>query len=334
MPYASIAELPDPVKIRYSDRCQEVFRKTFNNAMSSRTGGGAASEESAFKIAHTAAGNCKDAGKSKRSPLAMTDMTVKFAEGSDTIIEGYGVPFGLDLDGQEFSAETDRCHNWFPKGGRPILADHGFNSKIKMAPIGVELSTTTDDVGDFVRAELDKSHKYYEAVAKLVRDRKYGWSSGAPDHKVKIAKGGHIDLWPVVEYSLTTTPAKPNTVAFAMKSAQVMELLEDSDVEIPEALIETTHEGDSEPETHAEQAERVLASLKAWVERMEERSEARVKSGRELSKANIETLRDAHRIIGELLERADKPSKDEAEAAKSYAEFLRLEATQLGATPD
>ncbi len=264
----------------------------------------------------------------------MTDMTVKFAEGSDTIIEGYGVPFGDDLDGQRFEADTDRCHNWFPKGGRPLLHDHGFNKKIKMTPVGVELSTTTDDIGDFVCGELDKSNKYYAAIAQLVRDGKLGWSSGAPDHKVKIAKDGKIELWPVVEYSLTTTPAKPNTVAFAMKSAQVMELLEDSDVEIPEALIEQAHGGGSEPESLAEQSDQVLGGLKAWVERMEARAEARVKSGRELSKANIVTLREAHRIIGELLERADKPSKDEAEAAKSYAEFLRLEAIQLGMTPD
>ncbi len=263
----------------------------------------------------------------------MTDMTVKFAEGSDSIIEGYGVPFGLDLDGQRFEPDTDRCHNWFPKGGRPILHDHGFGKKMKMTPIGVELSTTTDEIGDFVRAELDKSNKYYEAVAQLVRDGKYGWSSGAPDHKVKIAQDGKIELWPVVEYSLTTTPAKPNTVAFAMKSAQVMELLEDSDVEIPEALIEQPT-GDSEPESLADHSERVLAGMKAWVERMEERSDFRVKSGRELSKANVETLREAHRIIGELLERNDKPDADEAEAAKSYAEFLRLEAMQLGAVPD
>lgn len=264
----------------------------------------------------------------------MTDMTVKFAEGSDSIIEGYGVPFGEDLDGQRFEADTDRCHSWFPKGGRPILADHGFNKKIKMSPVGVELSTTPDEIGDFVRAELDKSHKYYEAVAELVRQGKYGWSSGAPDHKVKIAKDGKIELWPVVEYSLTTTPAKPNTVAFAMKSAQVMELLEDSDVDIPEALIEQAHGSDSEPESLAEQSDRVLGGLKAWVERMEARAEARVKSGRELSAANVESLRQAFRIIGALLEKADKPTKNEAEANKAVAEHLRLEAEMLGAVPD
>ncbi len=108
------------------------------------------------------------------------DMTVKFAEGSDTIIEGYGVPFGEDLDGQRFESDTDRCHDWFPKGGRPILHDHGFHKSIKLTPVGRELSTTPDEIGDFVRAELDKSNKYYEGIAQLVREGKLGWSSAAP----------------------------------------------------------------------------------------------------------------------------------------------------------
>jgi hypothetical protein len=263
----------------------------------------------------------------------MTDMTVKFAEGSDTIIEGLGVPFGVDLDGESFSAKTDLCPSWFPNGGRPILYHHGFDKTVKFEAIGHEIESTVTDAGLWVRAELDKASKYYDRIKKLVEKGSVGWSSGAPDHKVKMGNGGTYDRWPPVEFSLTPTPAFPNRVAYSMKSEQVMELLEDSDVEIPEALIEQAH-GDSEPESLADHSERVLAGMKAWVERMEERSDFRVKSGRELSKANVETLREAHRIIGELLERADKPSKDEAEAAKSYAEFLRLEAEQLGAVPD
>ena len=265
------------------------------------------------------------------------DMTVKFAEGSDTIIEGYGVPFGLDLDGQQFTPATERHHDWFPKGGRPILVDHGFDSTIKFSKVGEELSTETREEGDWVRAQLDKASKYYSRVKKLVEAGKVGWSSAAPDHKVKIAADGTIERWPVIEYSLTVTPAKPNQVAFAMKSEQVSALSEVSEwgdslaAKIAEG-IEQAHEGDSEPEPLADHSERVLAGMKAWVERMEERSDFRMKVGRELSKANIEALRTAHKLIGELLERNDKPAADEAEAAKAYAEYLRTEAALLGIT--
>lgn len=324
MPYERNSDLPPAVRERYSDQCQEVFRKTFNNAMSSSTGGGPASEESAFKIAHTAAGNCKAAGKSKRSPLAMTDMTVKFAEGSDTIIEGLGVPFGVDLDGETFDPDTDLALDWFPNGGRPILYHHGFNDTIKMVAIGHELESKLTDEGLWVRAELDKANKFYKRVKKLIDAAGVGFSSGAPDHKVKMGKKGHWDLWPPVEFSLTPTPAFPNRVSYAVKSADVIEHLEAVDAEIPEPLsaadIEQTQD-DSEPESLTQQSEQVLAGLKAWAERMEERSDFRAKFGRELSKANIDTLREAHRIIGDLLDRADAPSRDEAEAAKASLEL-------------
>lgn len=322
MPYASISDLPPAVRDRYSDRCAEVFRKTFNNAMSSSTGGGSASEESAFKIAHTAAGNCKAAGKNERSPLV--DMTVKFAEGSDTIIEGLGVPFGVDLDGESFGPDTDLALDWFPKGGRPILYHHGFNDTIKMVAIGHELESKLTDDGLWVRAELDKANKFYKRVKKLIDAAGVGFSSGAPDHKVKMGKKGHWDLWPPVEFSLTPTPAFPNRVSYAVKSADVIEHLEAVDADIPEPLsaadIEQT-QGDSESESLANQSEQVLAGMKAWVERMEERSDFRAKFGRELSKANIDSLREAHRIIGALLERADAPSREEAEAAKASLEL-------------
>ena len=262
-----------------------------------------------------------------------TDMTVKFAEGSDTIIEGLGVPFGIDLDGESFSAKTDLCPSWFPNGGRPILYHHGFDKTVKFEAIGHEIESTVTDDGLWVRAELDKASKYYNRVKKLVEKGSVGWSSGAPDHKVKMGEGGTYDRWPPVEFSLTPTPAFPNNVAFAMKSAQVMELLEDSDVEIPEALIEQAHSATGS-ETLADGGELELASLKAWVEHAQSKQDARAKSGRELSQRNIEILRGLQRTIAEMLERFDKPSADEAEAAKSYAEFLRLEAEQLGAVPD
>src|SRR5688500_3592510 len=65
MPYDSITELPDAVKTRYSPRCQEVFRKAFNRAMSDAGPGGKQDEATAMKIGHTAAGMCKDAGKAE-----------------------------------------------------------------------------------------------------------------------------------------------------------------------------------------------------------------------------------------------------------------------------
>lgn len=261
-------------------------------------------------------------------------LAVKFAEGSDEIVEGLGVPFGLDLDGQQFTAKSDLCLDWFPNGGRPILYHHGFDDAVKMAAVGHEVESFMTDDGLWVRAQLDKSSKYYDRVKQLVEKGAVGWSSGAPDHKVKVAGDGHIDLWPPVEFSLTPTPAKPNRVTYSVKTADALEHLAAVKADIPEPLsaaaIEQT-QGDSEPESLAEQSEQVLAGLKAWAERMEARADARVKVGRELSKANIDSLREAHRLIGALLERADAPSREEAEASKSALAALDL---QLALTAD
>jgi hypothetical protein len=256
----------------------------------------------------------------EHSPARKDAMTVKFAEGSDTIIEGLGVPFGLDLDGESFGPDTDLCLDWFPKGGRPILYHHGFNDTVKMVAIGHELESTMTDDGLWVRAELDKASKHYAKVKKLIDESAVGYSSGAPDHKVKMGKGSRWARWPLVEYSLTPTPAFPNRVSYAVKTADAIEHLEAVDADIPDSLNEQT-QSDSEPESLAEQSGQVLAGLKAWAERMEERSDFRVKFGRELSKANIESLREAHRLIGALLERADAPSEDEADAAKKSLEL-------------
>jgi hypothetical protein len=224
-----------------------------------------------------------------------------------------------------------------------------------MAAIGHEIESKLTDAGLWVRAELDKASKYYERVKELVTKGAVGWSSGAPDHKVKMGKEGRWLMWPPVEFSLTPTPAFPNTVSYAVKTADALEHLAAVDAEIPEPLsaaaineqsgfvvtnstvvdagsAKTTipSQGDSGPEPLADQSERVLAGLKAWAERMEERSDFRVKYGRELSKANIDALREAHKLIGALLERADSEAKADADAEKAFADWVKLEAELAG----
>lgn len=55
MPYARNSELPPEVRGRYSEGCQTVFRRTWNEAYAD-----SGSEEQAFRIAHTAARNCEE----------------------------------------------------------------------------------------------------------------------------------------------------------------------------------------------------------------------------------------------------------------------------------
>jgi cation transport regulator ChaB len=345
MPYDRNDDLPPAVRKRYSEKCQTTFRKVFNNAVSQQADG-SADESAAFRIAHSAANNCMES--SKRSPLAMN--AVKFAADSDNIIEGLAIPFGgpfggKDIDGESFGPDTDLALEWFPEEGRPVIYHHGLDEGMKTALVGRQIERAAQDAGHWVKVQLDKRNRYFEQIAEMVREGKLAFSSGSLSHLVQVEKDGAIKSWPWVELSLTPTPANPDAMVYAVKASDAIEHIAAVKSAIPEPLkaavdlledgfTEQAQEADSEPEPLADHSQRVLAEVKAWVDRMEDKQSFRAKAGRELSKANVASLREAHRIIGELLERNDKPSEDEAEAAKAVAEFLRLEAAQLGATPD
>lgn len=138
---------------------------------------------------------------------------IKFADGTDDVLEILAVPFGgpirgRDTDGEYFSAKTDLCLDWFPSD-RPLLYHHGLDSSIKTDAVGRVDSTTTkqDSDGWWVQAQLDKSNAYFEAISKLVGDGKLFASSGAMPHLTLKARTGEILRWPWVELSLTPTPA-------------------------------------------------------------------------------------------------------------------------------
>ena len=339
MPFPTNDKLPPEVRKRYSDRCQTVFRQAFNNAISERAGG-AASETAAFRIAHSAANNCMGA---KESNVGDKTMAVKFADGSDNVIEGIGIPFGgpfggSDLDGERFTKGTDFALDW--EISRPLFYNHMLDETVGRKQIGKVLEHEITDDGVWVKAQLDKRTRYYGMVKELIEQQALGFSSGAWPHLVKTASDGEIKEWPWWEMSLTPTPANPDAVVYSIKATDVLEDVRLSkptdalDAAVKAAIAAVTNESEAEvPQGSAATAtseprtERVRAEFKAWIAETADRAEFRAKSGRELSKRNLETLREAHRIIGELLERANKPTAEEQEANKAiYAEYLRTQA--------
>lgn len=285
-----------------------------------------------------------DSATKQEESLAMT--AIKFAEGSDSIIEGVGIPFGgpfagKDIQGETFTPDTDFCLDWFEK--RPLLYNHGLDGKIGPSRVGDVIAHEMTDDGVWVKAQLDKRTKYYSIVKKLIDAQGAGFSSGAVPYLTQRTKSGEIRRWPWFELSVTNTEANPDAAIYAVKAADALEHMEAAHISIPEPLeaalkavdewaIEQAHE-EPEPEPYATKTERVLAGLSEWAEMTEARMDFRAKSGRELSRANVESLREAYRIIETLLERADKPTEDTAEASKSEAEFLRIEAELLGIAP-
>lgn len=126
-------------------------------------------------------------------------------------VGGYGVVFGgKDLQGETFSADTDF---WLTKLTRtpPALYQHGKDAKARREPLGTALVADPDDIGLWVEAQLDLSKKYAEAIMPLLREGKLGWSSGTAGHLTERV-GAKITSWPIVEMSLTPTPAEPRTL--------------------------------------------------------------------------------------------------------------------------
>lgn len=143
----------------------------------------------------------------------MPPAAIKFAKGTDDVLEILAVPFhgpirGKDTDGEFFSKNTDLCLDWFPDS-RPLLYHHGLDSGPGVAAVGKVDSTTAKEADDgwWVQAQLDKSNAYFEAISKLVADGKLFASSGAMPHLTLKARTGEILRWPWVELSLTPTPA-------------------------------------------------------------------------------------------------------------------------------
>jgi HK97 family phage major capsid protein len=132
-------------------------------------------------------------------------------ETDDTyIIGGYGVVYGgADLEGEAFTPDTDFQLDLVPQ--KPIYYDHAMNKATVDTRLGYATAVTPDDIGLFVEAELAKSEAYTAAVMELVQAGKVGFSSGTIGHLARRS-GKSIKTWPIVEFSLTTTPAEPRTL--------------------------------------------------------------------------------------------------------------------------
>jgi HK97 family phage major capsid protein len=154
----------------------------------------------------------------------MTDMlsAVKSISAAEGRIGGYLVVWGdskmRDLQGEYFTRETDFALEWYE--ARPVLYHHGLDGQMKAAVIGRIDSLSVDEIGIWAEAQLDMHKRYVQAVQRLVEKGILHWSSGSLGHLVEVESDGHIKRWPLVEGSLTPTPAEPRrTDVQSIKSA-------------------------------------------------------------------------------------------------------------------
>lgn len=131
-------------------------------------------------------------------------------------VKGYLVRFGdtkaTDLEGDYFTRSTDYG---FPmeEGKRVplnVYYHHGMDAQVGKKSIGTGFIKMTDE-GLWYEAQLDLADEYGKMVAKLCKQGKMGFSSGAAAHMVeRKSMGGASEIirWPIAEASITPTPAE------------------------------------------------------------------------------------------------------------------------------
>lgn len=152
----------------------------------------------------------------------MKKTTVKSLDPVEGRVGGYLVIWGdatqRDLQGEYFTPETDLGLDWYAE--RPMLYHHGLDGNLKAAVIGTIDTLQADSTGIWAEAQLDLRKRYVRAVQRLIDQGILAWSSGSLAHLVEVEDDGHIKRWPIVEGSLTPTPAEPRrTDVHTIKSA-------------------------------------------------------------------------------------------------------------------
>jgi len=146
-------------------------------------------------------------------------------------VKGYLVRFGspdsTDLEGDFFTPQTDFG---FPiKAGERVPLNvyyhHGMDKFIGKKSIGTGY-VKMDETGLWYEAQLDMADSYGEMIAKLCKQGKMGYSSGAAGHMVErksVGKASEITRWCIAEASITPTPAEYRNSVKSLEEMYSME---------------------------------------------------------------------------------------------------------------
>ena len=164
-------------------------------------------------------------------------------------VKGYLVRFGdsksADLEGDYFTQSTDYG---FPmtEGKRVplnVYYHHGMDQMVGKKSIGTGY-IKMDETGLWYEAQLDLADEYGSMIAKLCKQGKMGFSSGAAAHLVeRKSMGGAAEItrWPIAEASITPTPAEYRNSVKSLEEYYGMGDMEDEEM-TPEPMPEQSPE--------------------------------------------------------------------------------------------
>lgn len=254
------------------------------------------------------------------SELILFGDSVKALDDSGRV-GGLGIVFSspadpdVSRDRDFFTKNTD--FDLEPGEKRTVLYSHGFDKALGKRKLG-RATYESKDAGIWFETQLALRDDYEKKIFELAKAGKLGWSTGSAPHLVerkRVGDANEILSWPVVEVSLTPTPAEPRTSALTIKGFQ--ELL-----------------GIDEPlagQSFADELQSALAAVQSGVIRAKDLRDIRVKEGRTLSQANRERLSmmadrmmELHGSLTELLD-SSKPMASEEEVMGVLARYQLLQ---------
>jgi len=168
--------------------------------------------------------------------------SIKMLEDGTVIAQAvrFGSPAETDIS--EFRDYFTKSTNFWLKewDTRPMLYDHATDSQTRDNPVvGQWVKAWTDETGVWLKGQLNKAHKYAEAIKELAKMGLLKLSTDSAPHLVVRARnenGTHeIKRWPIVAASLTVQPAEPRLPAVEVKAAPK------NRSEKPRPLIATEH---------------------------------------------------------------------------------------------
>lgn len=210
------------------------------------------------------------------------DVLTSFVDGikSDRLghVKGYLVRFGdakaTDLEGDYFTPETDYG---FPlEAGKRVPLNvyyhHGMDSTVGKKSIGSGF-IKMDGEGLWYEAQLDLADEYGKMIAKLCKQGKMGFSSGAAAHMVeRKSMGGASEIvrWPIAEASITPTPAEFRNSVKSLEEYYGMGEMDEEEEMMPEPMPEQSPEEYASELFKMAEADLIHEGMEAYYEAMSE----------------------------------------------------------------
>jgi hypothetical protein len=208
-----------------------------------------------------------------------------------------GAPRGSDLDGEWFDENTDITHGHkalIESRERVVDWHHRQDPTglMKGAILGhVLMDTYPEDEGIWADFWANAGEKRRDLIARLERGGVPLYGSSEAAYK-KADMNGHIDVWPLIRHTITTSPQNTYAVLPPLKAFLTVPSIDELPADALKALLVGLD---------ASTTELLLSSPSAAVTASALAGGGAVKSGRVLSTRTITQLRAAIELLGDLI---------------------------------